>query len=200
MDDSLTSVSLLLRIRANRRDEAAWREFAQRYGARIYRWCENRRLQPSDAEDVTQEVLLKLAKHFEKFEYDRTLSFRGWLRRVTENAIKDYLRSRSAREQGQGGTSAVNLMADEAARTELTDYLAEAFDLELFDEAKRRVQLRVNHKRWQSWELLCNHAMSGKQVAQQLGISAAVAYANKNQIQKLIREEIEALEMGPVAN
>ena len=45
-------------------------------------------------------------------------------------------------------------------------------------------------------DLLSNHSMSGKEVAEKLGISAAVAYANKNQVQKLIKEEIEVLESG----
>ena len=153
-------------------------------------------MQPGDAEDVTQEVLLKLARHFEKFEYDPSRSFRGWLRRVTENAIKDYVLSQANRNPVQGGSTIVALMAEEPARTELTEYLAEAFDLDLLDEAKSRVQARVNDNRWQSWDLLTNHAMSGKAVAKKLGISVGVAYANKNQVQKLIKQEIELLESG----
>lgn len=196
MDHSLTSISLLHRIRTNRHDQNAWGEFVERYGTRIYRWCLNRRLKPDDAEDVTQEVLLKLAKHFEKFEYDPSQSFRGWLRRVTENAIKDFVRSKSNGQQAVGGSSIVTLMAEEPARTELTEYLAEAFDLEILDEAKSRVQNRVNNIRWQSWDLLSNHPMSGKEVAGKLGISTGVAYANKNQVQKLIKEEIALLESG----
>ena len=194
LDPSLTSLTLLNRIRTNRKDESAWREFVQRYGGRVYQWCLKRKLQPSDAEDVTQNVLVKLARHFEKFEYDPNHSFRGWLRTVTENAIRDFVKSRAANEKGVGGSSIVQLLSEEPARKELTRHLAEAFDLELLDEAKSRVCQRVNETRWQSWNLLSNHAMSGKEVADKLGISAAVAYANKNQIQKLIQEEIELLE------
>lgn len=196
MDQSFTSISLLNRIRTSRHDENAWREFVERYGTRIYRWCLNRRLKPDDAEDVTQEVLLKLAKHFEKFEYDPSQSFRAWLRRVTENAIKDFGRSNFNGVQAKGGSSIVSMMAEEPARTELTEYLAEAFDLEILDVAKSRIQNRVNVTRWQSWDLLSNYAKPGKEVAQLLGISVGVAYANKNQVQKLIKDEIELLESG----
>lgn len=196
MDQSFTSVSLLHRIRTNRQDENAWQEFVHRYGTRIYHWCLNRRLQANDAEDVTQEVLMKLAKHFERFEYDPSQSFRGWLRRVTENAIKDYVASHRRRDQGLGGSSILSLLAEEPARSELNEYLAEAFDLEILEEAKVRVQTRVNENRWRSWDLLSNHALSGKEVAQMLGISVGVAYANKNQVQKLIKSEIELLEQS----
>ncbi len=194
MDQSLTSVSLLHRIQTNRHDENAWREFVERYGSRVYQWCLNRKLQASDAEDVTQDVLLKLARHFKEFEYDPSLSFRGWLRTVTENAIKDFFKSQSTKEKCTGGSTMHGLMLEEPARTELTEYLAEAFDLEILDEAKSRVRQRVNEKRWLSWDLLSNHAMSGKEVAEQLGTSVGVAYANKNQVQKLIKEEIALLE------
>ncbi|QEG39364.1 hypothetical protein [Roseimaritima ulvae] len=76
----------------------------------------------------------------------------------------------------------------EPARVELTDYFAEAFNLEILDEAKSRVQKRVNATRWQSWDLLSNYALSGKEVSVKLGISVGVAYANKNQVQNLIKE------------
>ena len=113
MDQSVTSLSLLHRIQASRNDENAWREFVVRYGTRIYEWCVNRKLNPDDAEDVTQDVLLKLARNFEKFEYDPAQSFRGWLRRVTENAIKDFIRSQANRDQARGGSTIVALMAQE---------------------------------------------------------------------------------------
>lgn len=194
MDHSTTSVTLLNRIRAGRKDENAWRDFIDRYGGRIYQWALNRKLQPSDAEDVTQEVLLKLASNFEKFEYDVNQSFRGWLRRVTENSIIDFVRSKKNRKTGQGGSEVIEIMSKEPARIELQEYLAEAFDLEILDEAKSRVRQRVNEKRWQSWDLLANRHVSVQEASQQLGISSGVAYANKSQVQKLIKEEIELLE------
>lgn len=194
MDQSVTSVSLLHRIKEDRHDEKAWREFVDRYGTRVYRWCLIRRLQPEDAEDVTQNVLLRLAASFEKFEYDPRQSFRGWLRRVTENAIKDFAKSQSRHHLGQGGSAIASLMDEVPTRTELVDYLAEAFDLEVLDEAKSRVQTRVKISRWMSWDLLCNQANSAKEVAERLGISVGVVYANKNQVQNLIKAEIEYLE------
>jgi DNA-directed RNA polymerase specialized sigma24 family protein len=43
-------------------DQAAWNEFVERYGRRIYGWCRQWGLQEADAEDVTQDVLLRLAR------------------------------------------------------------------------------------------------------------------------------------------
>ena len=45
-----------------RQDAAAWGEFVRRYGGLIYRWCRQRRLQDADAQDVTQTILLRVAR------------------------------------------------------------------------------------------------------------------------------------------
>ena len=192
-DHSTTSLTLLNKIREDSGNNEVWRDFVERYGPRVYQWAMNRKLQAVDAEDVTQEVLLKLARNFEKFEYDPRQSFRGWLRRVTENTIIDFLRSRLNRDKCSGGTDVIETLSQEPARIELHTYLSEAFDLEILEEAKFRVRQRVTEKRWRSWDLLTNQNLSGKEVSQQLGISTGVAYANKNQIQKLIKDEVEVL-------
>lgn len=53
-----------------------------------------------DAEDVTQEVLLRYWKHADDVDPDRV---EGWLVRVTTNACRDLLRRRSRRREVIGG-------------------------------------------------------------------------------------------------
>ena len=57
---SRTSVTLLGRLRQDPKDQAAWNDFVARYEPRILQWCRGWGLQESDAQDVTQDVLLKL--------------------------------------------------------------------------------------------------------------------------------------------
>ena len=60
-DEQLTRITLLARLyRAGNPDEAAWREFVNLYGSSIYKWCRRWGLQDADAQESTQEVLLKL--------------------------------------------------------------------------------------------------------------------------------------------
>src|SRR5262245_27156971 len=72
--ETRTSVTLLARLRQIPADQAAWAEFTERYGRKIYAWCRRWNLQEADAEDVTQIVLLKLAEKMQRFEYDREKS------------------------------------------------------------------------------------------------------------------------------
>ena len=60
-DPLKTSLTLLDRLRRDPKDQAAWSEFVARYGPRILQWCRGWGLQESDAQDVTQDVLLKLS-------------------------------------------------------------------------------------------------------------------------------------------
>ena len=60
-DDHLkTSLTLLARLRQDPKDQAAWSDFVARYGPSILQWCRGWGVQEADAQDVTQDVLLKL--------------------------------------------------------------------------------------------------------------------------------------------
>src|SRR6266542_6279263 len=88
---SRTHASLLVRLQQEPNDEAAWCEFAARYGPRIKAWCLRWNLQEADAEEVTQRVLVQLAVKIRRFAYDASGSFRGWLKTLTQHALSDFL-------------------------------------------------------------------------------------------------------------
>ena len=78
-----TRVTLLARLRQDPTDQAAWDVFVERYGRHIYRWCRQWRLQDADAEDVTQDILVKLARKLRVFTYDPSRSFRASFSRMS---------------------------------------------------------------------------------------------------------------------
>src|SRR3954451_20746819 len=91
---SMTSVTLLAQLRQQPGDQAAWSAFVDRYGPRVYGWGRGWGLQDADAEDVTQNVLVKLAATMASFQYDPAGSFRAWLRTVTYHAWADFCEHR----------------------------------------------------------------------------------------------------------
>jgi RNA polymerase sigma-70 factor (ECF subfamily) len=75
-----TSVTLLGRLKQCPHDEAAWTLFVKRYGPVILGWARKWKLQKADAEEVTQNVLLKLMTELKQFEYNPDRGrFRGFL-------------------------------------------------------------------------------------------------------------------------
>ena len=55
-----TSITLLARLRTDPGNPPAWKEFVRRYGPLLQKYCENWGLQEADAQDIAQEVLIKL--------------------------------------------------------------------------------------------------------------------------------------------
>ena len=192
--ESTTNVSLLCRIQRNERDETAWREFVDRYGKRIFLWCENRGLQPNDAEEVTQQVLIRISKYVRKFEYDASLSFRAYLRRATENSISDFVKDKYSREFARGGSEVPKWMESIEAREDLIQRLKSVFDIELLELAMSRVKKRVLEKRWNAWYLTAIEQVESSEVAQRLQMSIASLYSAKNQVGKMVRDEVQLLE------
>lgn len=192
-----THASLLMRLRQDERDQAAWNAFVDRYGPQIFAWCRHWGLQDTDAEDVTQTVLLKLAEKLRGFEYDPSRRFRSWLKTVAQHAWIDLVRDREKVGQGKGGTTAVAQFQELAAREDLENRLEAAYDLELLDEALVRVKERVEPHTWEAFRLTALEQVPVTEVTAQLNLPAAVVYKARSKVQKMLRDEIEALDEAP---
>lgn len=197
--ESRTSPTLLGRLRQQPMDRAAWEQFVDHYGRKIYGWCRRWKLQEADAQDVTQEVLTKLAAKMASFTYDPNGSFRGWLKTVTYRAWKEFLRQRERACPHSGDDEVFALLQNVEAREDLWKKLEEEYDRELLEEAMARVQVRVRPSTWQAFLL---HAMDGQpaaDVADGLGLSVAAVFMAKSRVQAMIRKEIAGLD-APESN
>lgn len=187
-----TRPSLLVRLR-QQADGAAWAEFVAHYGPMILSWCRQRGLQPSDADDVAQMVLLRLARRMRTFQYDPEQgSFRAWLRTMARYAITDFYNEQ--RERGSGDTQVQASLESVAAREDLLRRLDEAFDQELLIEALQRAQRRVEPKTWQAFERTAVQGQSALEVAADLGMPVASVYKARSRILVILREELAVLD------
>jgi RNA polymerase sigma-70 factor (ECF subfamily) len=175
-------------------DQSAWGEFVERYGPKIYGWCRHWGLQESDAEDVTQDVLLKLAEKMRTFAYDASGSFRAWLKTLTHHAWQDFLGSRHRAGTGRGGTEHLEALHTATAREDLLQRLEEEFDRELLEAATTRVRLRVQPHTWEAFRLLALEGRSGAEVAEQLKMKVATVFVARSKVQKMLQEEMQRLE------
>ena len=109
--ESYTRATLLGRLRSAPHDPVAWTEFVEWYGRKVFVWCRAWGLQEADAQDVTQEVFLKLSGRMHDFNYDQQGSFRAWLKTVTQHAWYDYLSKKRKAGEGSGSESAMERLA-----------------------------------------------------------------------------------------
>lgn len=180
---SRTRTTLLRRL-MDPADKEAWREFVEHYGCRIFRWC-RRGLQNADAEDLTQDLLLKLAVEMRTFEYDPTRSFHAWLKAITNNALRNSFRSK---------LRAQKLLDNIAACNALMQELEPEFERELLDEAMARVELRVEEKTWMSFYLTKVKTLSTEEAAQKLDIPMASLRVNRSRVVAMLQKEVRRLE------
>jgi RNA polymerase sigma-70 factor (ECF subfamily) len=193
-----TSATLIERLRNPMRDEAAWREFVHSYGPKLFQWCRQWGLQQADAEDVTQNILLKLADKLRTFTYDPSGSFRGWLRTVAHHAWRDFLDGRLRAPLGTGDSAVLQRLEKIEAREDLLAHLAAEFDQELLEEAMARVKRRVAPHTWEAFQLTAVEGLSGAEAAQRVPLQVAMVFVAKSKVQKMLRQEIQRLEGASV--
>ena len=192
--DSSTNPTLLGRLQRSPDDAAAWDEFVRRYGSRIFRWSRQLGLQEADAQDVTQTVLLQLARQMRDFAYDPKVgSFRGWLKTITFRSWRKLVeaRQRPGNVVGVGGSEP---LADVQAGDDLWHQLEEECNRELLEHAMNRVRLRVRPTTWEAFRLAALEDLAGEVIAGRLGMKVSQVYIAKSKVQKMIREEAERLD------
>ncbi|MFP5379133.1 MAG: RNA polymerase sigma factor, partial [Vicinamibacteria bacterium] len=136
MRDATYEQELVERLRA--RDESAVTELANRYGSRIFqlalRYMKNR----EDAEEVAQDVLLKVYHKVDAFRGDAALS--SWIYRITFNTAMSRLRTTRAMRMAE--VDDVVATSDEGSATDQPRRREPADWSDLADERVLRKQMR----------------------------------------------------------
>ncbi len=89
MEDAQIVNSLVRRCIAG--DAVAWEEIVQRYNRRIYNICYRFAGSAEDAQDLTQEVFIKMYRTLNSYDVERG-AFMTWLTTMTRNLLVDHFR------------------------------------------------------------------------------------------------------------
>ena len=188
-----TPPSLLERLRQSP-DQAAWERFVELYTPLLFSWTRRLGLASHDAADLIQDIFTVLVEQLPTFSYDRTRSFRAWLKTVTHHAWHDIAVKNSRPGRGSGDTGAFAALDGIAVRDALARCLEDAYDEELLREAMGRVRLRVEPRTWDAFHLLAVEEVPGAEVARRLGMKVATVYVARSKVQRLLRDEIARLD------
>jgi RNA polymerase sigma factor (sigma-70 family) len=191
---SKTDVTLLARLRHDPKDQAAWGDFVARYGPKILDWCRRWGLQQADAQDVTQEVLLKLNRLMATFVYDPAGSFQAWLKTVAHHTWCDFVAQRRRAGMGTSNSKLVAFLENPQAGADLAEDLQDEFRLELLDRAMARVRPRVASRAWDAFRLTALEGWSGSAAGAHLQMKVAQVYLARSRVTKRIEEEVRRME------
>ena len=89
MEDAQVAALLVRRCIAG--DAAAWEEIVQRYHRRIYNICYRFAGSSDDAQDLTQDVFIKMYRTLNSYDVERG-AFMTWVTTMTRNLLVDHFR------------------------------------------------------------------------------------------------------------
>jgi RNA polymerase sigma-70 factor (ECF subfamily) len=188
-----TSNTLLDRLKVARSDDSEWNRFEALYLPLIRRWIGRIPGLAHEVEDVSQEVLLVLAREIPRFDRQREGSFRGWLRQVTANRVRVYRRQQHRRigaiaDQTDG---LLDQMADSNSR------LARQLDVEhnnhVCETLLSAVRSDFNQTTWDAFQHFAVEGRPAAEVARELGLTVNAVVKAKSRVLNRLREEAAGL-------
>ena len=182
-----TRASLILRIR-DARDGSAWETFLETYVPLVYRYCRRRGLQDSDAADVTQEVMVQVARSARSFEYRPERGrFRDWLGTITRRTLSNHFQRARRTDAVVAQVPLPGTVGDPDPEW------AAAFHAGVLRAALARVQPGFERGTWRAFEMVWLERKPATDAARELGVPLDVVYVSKSRVLKRLREEVLAL-------
>jgi len=169
-------------------DEGAWSCFVDLYTPLLFSWTRRCGETESDAADLVQEVFVTLVQTLPTFEYDRAGRFRGWLRTLLLNKLRDRIRRKARLEK------ALEQRPVEVELPNIAEVFWEAeYQQELARQALRLMKAEFAPATWKAcWDTVVEGRSPGE-VARDLGISANAVYIAKCRVLRRLRHELSGL-------
>ena len=197
-DPYKTRASLLSAIKADP-DNPRWWEFDRLYRGFILSIALKMNLPREEAQDVVQEVEIKVLKYLGSFDAARA-PFRTWLRTMTKRVVIDHIRKRmpvkgatTTRQSGQTRrTATIERQPDSAVdfddlwRVQWMDYLTKL--------AKERVKQQVSLRDWQVFDAYVNKEIEVEKVANLCGVKLDQVYLIKHRVVAQLKQETRRLQ------
>jgi RNA polymerase sigma-70 factor (ECF subfamily) len=184
---SRTSLTLLDRLREPNQPEA-WEQFVRLYTPLLLVWARRQGFQETDAEDVVQEVLVKLVRELPQYQRGEGQSFRGWLFRMTVNQCRDFRRRKGTRPLP--AAEGLSEISDETLVAELEE--AEYRRL-LVHRGLELIRTDFQETTWTAFTRLMVEGRSAADVAAELSITENAVYLARHRVLSRLRQEIDGL-------
>ena len=182
-----TKGSLLAAVKKG--DEISWQSFYDMYKPLILLKGGDLRLNQTEKEELVQLVMLSFFNTSQTFCYDKSKGrFRDYLKRIIHNKACDLMRKRHDEEISVEDIP----LTVEKLLSEGDSHWDEEWQNHVLKQALEDLRSAVSPLVYQAFTMLSLENMSGKEVAEILGITANAVYVYKhealNKLKKLIAE------------
>ena len=187
-----TQETLLLKVK-NPADAEAWERFSLIYRPAVYRFARRRGMQDADAEDLSQQVMMSIARAIPDWVKDESRgTFRTWLARVARNAVINAV-TRVKPDRPLGG-SAGGLGNMPAPTDELQQLIEEEHRRALFRWAAEEVRPEFQSATWDAFHMSTIDELPITEVAKKLNVSTGSVYAARSRIMRRLKTRLTELE------
>jgi RNA polymerase sigma-70 factor (ECF subfamily) len=188
-----TSVSLLERLAGAPTDDD-WRRLLDLYQPLLRAWVARAGVAASDADDLSQDVLLVVFREVGGFARRGPGAFRGWLRTILAHRVRDHFRGRKNRPTATGDSDFLRRLDElESPESALSRLWDREHDEYVAASLMRRVQGDFATATWQAFR---RHVLEGEpaaRVAAELGLSLNSVLLAKSRVLKRLRQELAGL-------
>jgi RNA polymerase sigma-70 factor (ECF subfamily) len=189
-----TSASLLERLKHAKPDASEWRRLQSIYQPLIAAWLARVPGLRGEADDLTQEVLVVLARRLPSFERQRHGSFRAWLRQITVNRVRAYWRTARKRSSANRGIDPEEVLSQlEDPRSDLARQWDREHDQHVFHQLLAVVQVDFQPNTWRAFTRFALDGQSAARVARELRMSVSAVVQAKSRVLRRLRLEAGGL-------
>ena len=183
-----TSASLLESLRAGSGQES-WDTLVRLYSPLIRGWLVRNGAPPNEIDDVVQEVLVVVVRRVSEFKrQSHAGSFRGWLRQIAVNCLRDHWRRKGKQPTTPGGSDfrlVIDQLAD--ARSSISKLWDREHDEFVTKYLLEQVSQQVSSTHWQAFQRFVLDGLSADEVAQELNMSANAVFIAKSRVINKLR-------------
>jgi RNA polymerase sigma-70 factor (ECF subfamily) len=194
MPDTYNTRETLIRRVQNQHDDRSWEEFVSIYRKFIYAVIRSLNISEHDANDILQQVLLKLWSKLPETDVSDFRRFRSYLSTITRNCTIDFIRERSKdREQLKDSTYEATLPAlTSISESELEKIAGREWEIHLTSTAVSNLSPQFSGKAMQVFQM----SMDGdtiETIAEKLELKTNSVYRLRNRVKERLVKEIQRL-------
>ena len=170
-----TRTTLLSRIKALD-DGASWEEFDQLYRPLLIRYATDRVLSAEEAEDIAQQCMAAVAGGIQNFQ--RKVSFRGWLRGMVDHKVADRLKAKQSEVQAR----TADLDCEQGREDSAALIWERQWNKTHLLYCLRRVRDQITPLTYEAFNLYVIEELPVAEIAEHLGMTPNQVYVAKHRV------------------
>jgi RNA polymerase sigma factor (sigma-70 family) len=183
-----TSHTLLEQL-SNESDPAAWQQLVELYSPLLRGWIDRYEVQPADADDLIQDVLLVIMRELPSFQHNKWPgAFRSWLKGIVVNRLRNFWRARGRGALASGGSDMIARLDElEDDRSPLSQTWQLEHDQHLARKLLEMIEPRFTESTREAFRRLVLEGADADDVAAELGLSLNAVFTAKSRVLRELR-------------